>query len=134
MIALRMTTNVPDNRRVVLTLPPEVPTGPAELVVTLESPTDSVRNPGACRPRRFAASELVRVNRRTTRRWRSGYRSGGGKSTEDEQGGRGSNREPHPFSVRSDNLVLVVPTLCVAPPSGVLQTTITPVEAVAKAI
>jgi len=38
MITLRMTTDVPDDRRVVLTLPPEVPTGRADLVVTVESP------------------------------------------------------------------------------------------------
>ncbi len=38
MITLRVTTDVPDDRRVVLTLPPEVPTGRAELVVTVESP------------------------------------------------------------------------------------------------
>jgi hypothetical protein len=33
-----MTTDVKDDRRVVLTLPLEVPTGVAELVVTVESP------------------------------------------------------------------------------------------------
>ena len=38
MITLRMTTDVKDDRRVVLTLPPDVPTGRAELVVTVESP------------------------------------------------------------------------------------------------
>ena len=38
MITLRMTTDVPDDRRVVLTLPPEVPTGRADLVVTVDSP------------------------------------------------------------------------------------------------
>jgi hypothetical protein len=37
MITVRMTTDVADDRRVVLTLPPEVPTGRAELVVTVES-------------------------------------------------------------------------------------------------
>lgn len=35
MITLRLTTDVTDDRRVVLNLPPEVPTGPAELVVTI---------------------------------------------------------------------------------------------------
>jgi hypothetical protein len=35
MITLRITTDVKDDRRVVLTLPPEVPTGQAELVVTI---------------------------------------------------------------------------------------------------
>jgi len=38
MITLRMTADVKDDRRVVLTLPVEVPTGKAELVVTIESP------------------------------------------------------------------------------------------------
>lgn len=38
MITVRITTDVPDDRRVVLTLPPEVPTGRADMVVTLESP------------------------------------------------------------------------------------------------
>jgi hypothetical protein len=32
MITVRLTTDVPDDRRVVLTLPPEVPTGPADSV------------------------------------------------------------------------------------------------------
>ncbi len=36
MITLRMTADVKDDRRVVLTLPPEVPTGQTELVVTVE--------------------------------------------------------------------------------------------------
>lgn len=39
MITFRMTADVTDDRRIVLTLPPEVPTGQAELVVTVESPT-----------------------------------------------------------------------------------------------
>ena len=37
MVTLRITTDVQNDRRVVLTLPPEVPTGPAELVVTVDS-------------------------------------------------------------------------------------------------
>ena len=45
MITLRMTTDVPDDRRVVLTLPPEVPTGRAELVVTVESPNGTGSQP-----------------------------------------------------------------------------------------
>ena len=44
MITLRMTADVKDDRLVVLTLPPEVPTGPAELVVTVESPTGKLSN------------------------------------------------------------------------------------------
>jgi hypothetical protein len=38
MITVRITTDVPDDRRVVLTLPPEVPTGRADMVVTVDSP------------------------------------------------------------------------------------------------
>jgi hypothetical protein len=38
MITLRITTDVKDDRRIELTLPPEVPTGQAELVITVESP------------------------------------------------------------------------------------------------
>jgi hypothetical protein len=38
MITFRITTDVNDDRRVVLTLPPEVPTGQAELLVTVDSP------------------------------------------------------------------------------------------------
>ena len=45
MITLRMTTDVTDDRRVVLTLPPEVPTGPADLVVTVESPNGTGSQP-----------------------------------------------------------------------------------------
>jgi hypothetical protein len=35
MITLQVTVDVKDDRRVVLTLPPEVPVGPAEMVVTI---------------------------------------------------------------------------------------------------
>jgi hypothetical protein len=45
MITFRITTDVKDDRRVVLTLPAEVPTGQAELVVSVESPA-----PGDARP------------------------------------------------------------------------------------
>ncbi len=38
MITFRITTDVKDDRRVVLTLPPEVPTGEADLIVTIERP------------------------------------------------------------------------------------------------
>jgi len=38
MITFRIATDVTDDRRVVLTLPAEVPTGKAELVVTIASP------------------------------------------------------------------------------------------------
>lgn len=38
MITFRLTTDFKDDRREVLTLPPDVPTGQAELVVTVASP------------------------------------------------------------------------------------------------
>ena len=47
MITLRITTDVKDDRRVVLTLPPEVPTGEAELVVTVApQKNDKPKRPG----------------------------------------------------------------------------------------
>ena len=39
MISFQVTTDVKDDRRVVLILPPEVPTGQTKLVVTVESPS-----------------------------------------------------------------------------------------------
>ena len=45
MITVRVTTDVPDDRRVVLTLPPEVPAGRADLVVPVESPNGSGSKP-----------------------------------------------------------------------------------------
>ena len=43
MITFRVTTDIKDDRRVVLTLPPGVPTGQAELVVTVASSTPDDR-------------------------------------------------------------------------------------------
>ena len=45
MITFRITTDVKDDRRVVLTLPPEVPTGQAELVVSVNSPSPEKKPP-----------------------------------------------------------------------------------------
>jgi hypothetical protein len=45
MITFRITTDVKDDRRVVLTLPAEVPTGQAELVVTVDSPVPDKKRP-----------------------------------------------------------------------------------------
>lgn len=45
MITLRLTTDVTADRRVVLTLPPEVPTGQADLVITVVSPPAKERQP-----------------------------------------------------------------------------------------
>jgi hypothetical protein len=39
MITFRISAEVKPDRQIVLTLPPEVPTGMAELVVTVASPT-----------------------------------------------------------------------------------------------
>jgi hypothetical protein len=54
MITVRVTTDVPDDRRVIVTLPPEVPTGRADLVVTVESPD------GAGAPPRGVPAAAVR--------------------------------------------------------------------------
>jgi hypothetical protein len=53
MITLRMTTDIPNDRRVVVTLPPEVPTGRADLVVTVES-----ANGTGSRPRGVPAAAI----------------------------------------------------------------------------
>jgi hypothetical protein len=45
MITFRIKTDVKDDRRVVLTLPPEVPTGQAELVVTVDSSAADGKRP-----------------------------------------------------------------------------------------
>jgi hypothetical protein len=44
MITFRIKTDVNDDRRVVLTLPPEVPTGQAELVVSVDSRTPQTQH------------------------------------------------------------------------------------------
>ena len=45
MITLRLTADIKDDRRLVLTLPPEVPTGHADLVITVESPQPKNKKP-----------------------------------------------------------------------------------------
>jgi len=45
MLFLRVKANVNDDRRVVLTLPPEVPTGWAELLISVESPQPTKKHP-----------------------------------------------------------------------------------------
>jgi hypothetical protein len=40
MITFQISAEIKDDRRILLTLPPEVPTGHANLVVTVESPTE----------------------------------------------------------------------------------------------
>ena len=45
MVTLRITTDVPSDRRLVLTLPAEVPAGRAALVVTVDSLDPKPRRP-----------------------------------------------------------------------------------------
>jgi hypothetical protein len=45
MVTMRITADVPPDRRLVLTLPPEVPLGKAELVVTVGAPPTTRRRP-----------------------------------------------------------------------------------------
>jgi hypothetical protein len=45
MITFRITADVKDDHRVVLTLPPEVPTGQTELVVTVKSTAQQDKQP-----------------------------------------------------------------------------------------
>jgi hypothetical protein len=45
MITFRITTDIKDDHRILLTLPPEVPTGRAELVVTVERPAPDNEHP-----------------------------------------------------------------------------------------
>lgn len=73
MITVRIKTNVQNDRRVVVTLPPEVPTGPAELVVTVDS-HDSERE----KSRLLALDEFLALARAST------FRSAGPYPTRDE--------------------------------------------------
>jgi hypothetical protein len=41
MIVIRISADVPDDRRIVLALPPEVPTGRNELTVSIESESET---------------------------------------------------------------------------------------------
>jgi hypothetical protein len=50
MITFRTRTEVKDDHRVVLMLPPEVPTGQAELVVTVDSPPSDNKQSGTNLP------------------------------------------------------------------------------------
>jgi hypothetical protein len=57
MITFRITTHIKDDRRVVLTLPPEVPTGLAELFVSVQQPAADNK------PKKFGSRELRRIPR-----------------------------------------------------------------------
>ena len=61
MITLRIKAVVPNHRRVEVTLPPEVPTGPAELTVTVDS-HDSQRE----RTRAAALDQFLALARAST--------------------------------------------------------------------
>jgi hypothetical protein len=50
MITFRITADVKDDHRVVLTLPPQVPTGQADLVVTVESSVPDHEQPATRLP------------------------------------------------------------------------------------
>jgi hypothetical protein len=72
MITLRMTADVSDDRRVVVTLPAEVPTGKAELVVTVESANGSalqLRGIPASAVRGIAAGDGPPPDVETVERW-----------------------------------------------------------------
>ena len=56
MITMQVTVEVADDRRVVLTLPPEVPTGHTELVVTISPKTAGPK------PARTSLSEWAEAN------------------------------------------------------------------------
>jgi hypothetical protein len=69
MIELQMPVIVPENRKVTLTLPPEVPTGPMQLTVRLdasETPPIEVKLDPALLPKR-ERSGLVREIRNQQR-------------------------------------------------------------------
>jgi hypothetical protein len=45
MITIRVTADVRDDRQLVLTLPPEVPVGKTELVITIDAPAEKKKPP-----------------------------------------------------------------------------------------
>ncbi len=73
MLTFRVTADVKEDRRVVLTLPPEVPTGEAELVVTVDS-----HNTERETARAAALDQLLALARS------SSFRSAGPYPTRDE--------------------------------------------------
>jgi hypothetical protein len=77
MITVRIKADVQADRRVVLELPPEVPTGPAELVVTVDSHHAS-RNGEADQKREAALGQFLALARA------SSFRSVGSYPTRDE--------------------------------------------------
>jgi hypothetical protein len=45
MITMQITVDVKDDRQVVLTLPPEVPVGAAELIISVATPGEAKKKP-----------------------------------------------------------------------------------------
>jgi hypothetical protein len=75
MITLRVTAEVKDDRRVVLTLPPEVPTGRAELVVTVGSAQAQPRGVPASAVRGIGAGDTSPPDDSTIERWLDEHRA-----------------------------------------------------------
>jgi hypothetical protein len=76
MITIRIQAEIKDDHRVVLTLPPEVPTGHAELVVSIASKNGS--DPGRERDRAMALDQFLALARS------SSFRSAGPYPSRDE--------------------------------------------------
>ena len=70
MVTLRITTDVPSSRQLTLTLPSDVPVGPAEVVVTVDS-----ANPDRERLRAEALKRLLALARSSTFRSEGPYPS-----------------------------------------------------------
>ena len=78
MITMRVTADVKDDRRVVLTLPQTVPTGKAELIVTVESPIPDgvpLRGVPASVVRGIAAGKNPPPDDATIDRWLNEHRT-----------------------------------------------------------
>jgi hypothetical protein len=58
LMTFRIMADVKDDRRAVLTLPPEVPTGQVELVVSVEAPARSGRNKWPCQAGSYRKTEF----------------------------------------------------------------------------
>jgi hypothetical protein len=76
-MTFRIAANVESDRRVVLTLPPEAPTGPTELVVTLERPSEPqsrVQGVPAASIRGIGAGKAPQPDDATIERWLDEHR------------------------------------------------------------
>jgi len=78
MITFKLTTDVPDDHKVVLTLPPSIPTGRAELTVTIAPATPAKNAVTDEKDRVAAVDEFLRLARAST------FRSTGPYPTRDE--------------------------------------------------